>query len=244
MRPNNGRNRAPGGTNPVWRYSNPDSHYGFRIPAVNPPNRLPTSGTTPAGNSICLLVVCKQRNVNKTIFSDLSHYAHVPTYLWGPPPPYSQPLGANNTDNPSGSGTNQSTVAEVNNPAATTDHVASTYQTGNETNNVTSGREAPRTSRSGLLQSGGESAEYDETVKSAYNVIRKHINSNRYFHLCSSCVSNKTILFLFTVCPQEGCAKPTRLLEVSCLAINPWLIYKDHWQKRRRLRSSVKSVKN
>ena len=76
--------------NPMWRHSNPDSHYGFRVgPQTSSSNggyrgrggyHLPTSGTTPA---------------------DLSHYAaipsdHLPRYLWGPPPPYSQPPSIEN----------------------------------------------------------------------------------------------------------------------------------------------------
>ena len=84
--------RPPGAVNPMWRHSNPDSHYGFRVgPSQSSASisggyrgrggyHLPSSGTTPA---------------------DLSHYAaipsdHLPRYLWGPPPPYSQPPSIEN----------------------------------------------------------------------------------------------------------------------------------------------------
>ena len=58
--------------NPLWRHSNPDSHYGFRQQHGPPANgsgtyrgryHLPSSGTTPA---------------------DLSHYSAIPSGKWPP----------------------------------------------------------------------------------------------------------------------------------------------------------------
>jgi hypothetical protein len=152
--------------NLMWRHSNPDSHYGFRV--AQPQNGgyhrghgglgyMTSSGTTPA---------------------DLSHYAaipsdHLPRYLWGPPPPYSQPPSIENireaaeaiTPSNPDSDQHQHQSLSIQPPVTS---VASTASPG-----------ASRTTRSGILADPNK--EYDETVKSAMHLYERAnnvINSN------------------------------------------------------------------
>ena len=78
---------------------------------------------------------------------------HLPRYLWGPPPPYSQPPSIENIQ----------AATEPTPPAVTS--------TANSTSSASTNN--PRTTRSGLLK------DYDDTVKSAMHLYKSNIiNSN------------------------------------------------------------------
>lgn len=162
MRPGNNARLGQQRPNPLWRHSNPDSHYGFRQPQL--PNgsssnssyraggryHLPSSGTTPA---------------------DLSHYSaipsdHLPRYLWGPPPPYSQPPSIENIREASEAASASGGSNSANSTTIVTSNADS--MTSNSQGN------SARTTRSGLLQQ-----DYDDTVKSAMHLYERNvINSN------------------------------------------------------------------
>ena len=79
---------------------------------------------------------------------------HLPRYLWGPPPPYSQPPSLENIQ--------AATEPSSQSPVITHANTSSTATTNN-----------PRTTRSGLLK------DYDDTVKSAMHLYKSNvINSN------------------------------------------------------------------
>ena len=102
----------------------------------------------------------------------------MPRYLWGPPPPYSQPPSIENIREASENTSEVVTNSNPSGPTSGSDLVTSgsisgntLVQSANNNNNTASG--SARTTRSGLLQN---IKDYDETVKSAMHLYERTVN--------------------------------------------------------------------
>jgi len=79
-------------SDPRWRHSNPDSHYGFRTTSFLPSCQYQ--------QHLYQQQPQQQPQQGQWRYEGLDgHYAlpdQLPRYLWGPPPPYSQPPSLEN----------------------------------------------------------------------------------------------------------------------------------------------------
>ena len=153
-------------TDPRWRHSNPDSHYGFRTTSF-----LQSGQMYHYQQQLYPQQQPQQQQQLQWRYEGMdSHYAlpeQLPRYLWGPPPPYSQPPSLENIREAAATTSTQNLVTNSSNASGS---LASPTSPTDSSRPRSQPPPPPlaRTTKSGLLVSS--SSDYS---------LNSHINNNK-----------------------------------------------------------------